>query len=423
MAVTTKPAGRTAPPPLRTAPPAGTNAVAVIKPPRLAFPTEFEKKYEVDIDKWRTLVEAIFPGATTIESVGMALAYCKERKLDIFKRPVHIVSVYSTALRKQVETVWPGINELRSTAMRTQNYAGMDVPALGPMVEHQFDGGKISSWENGSQSYKADPGITMTFPEWCQITVYRSLAGNRVPFPGPRVYWLETYATKGRMTDNPNAMWEKRANGQLEKCAEAAALRRAFPEEIGDDYVPEEIGAFHNHSPVDITGEGSAEVPAAEPKMEDFQKPADKPTPAQMQEETRRKAEFIEKGVKPEDMGVPEPKVIDVVDQNATAPAQQEQPPPLDDIGEMDDDIPADDAQPPPEWALPDRPLVFDRFNKVAAFDDWADPFLDRTNALGAQQFLDFYDGTLVAMDRGKPGTQESAKWLRDKAKAIIEKG
>src|SRR5258708_38102932 len=28
----------------------------------------------------------------------------------------------------------------------------------------------------------------------------------------------------------PNAMWKKRAFGQLEKCAEAMALRRAFPE-------------------------------------------------------------------------------------------------------------------------------------------------------------------------------------------------
>jgi len=36
-------------------------------------------------------------------------------------------------------------------------------------------------------------------------------------------------------------MWAKRPRGQLEKCAEAAALRRAFPEEIGNEYAAEEV--------------------------------------------------------------------------------------------------------------------------------------------------------------------------------------
>ena len=39
----------------------------------------------------------------------------------------------------------------------------------------------------------------------------------------------------------PNHVWERRPDGQLEKCAEAAALRRAFPEELGNEYTAEEM--------------------------------------------------------------------------------------------------------------------------------------------------------------------------------------
>jgi RecT family len=44
----------------------------------------------------------------------------------------------------------------------------------------------------------------------------------------------------GRITDVPNEMWANRPVGQLEKCAEAGALRRAFPEEIGNALTAEE---------------------------------------------------------------------------------------------------------------------------------------------------------------------------------------
>jgi hypothetical protein len=64
---------------------------------------------------------------------------------------------------------------------------------------------------------------------------------QKVLFAGPKVYWEETYAVKKHDDDTPNEMWATRPRGQLDKCAEAAALRTAFPEEIGSDYIPEEV--------------------------------------------------------------------------------------------------------------------------------------------------------------------------------------
>lgn len=251
------------------------NAVAILAAPRLLPPPEnVLATYDVDREGWRTLTESIFPAATTVTSVMMALDYCKRRKLDVFKHPVHIVPIWNSKAGENgkgamVETIWPGINELRTTAIRTGQYAGMDVPVFGPTISEKFEG-KIKKWANGSASWETVTA-DVTFPEWCQITVYRTLGGNRVPFPGPRVFWLETYARLRNDCEVPNSMWEKRANGQLEKCAEAAALRRAFPEELGSDYSIDEIGAFTTHAPTDVTGDGSATTAPLEPKRGDFQ--------------------------------------------------------------------------------------------------------------------------------------------------------
>ena len=165
----------------------------------------------------------------------MALSYCRARNLDPFKRPVHIVPMWSSVAGKMIETVWPGISELRTTAFRTGQYAGMSEPDFGPMVERAFNGRAGRGKSRGQ-----DRSITLLFPEWCRVTITRELNGKERSFVGPKVYWLEAYA-KWADTEVPNEMWANRPVGQLEKCAEAGALRRAFPEEIGNALTAEEM--------------------------------------------------------------------------------------------------------------------------------------------------------------------------------------
>ena len=58
----------------------------------------------VSPEQWRVLTEAIFPNAKTAEAIVLALEYCRARKLDVFKRPVHIVPMWNKQLRREVET-------------------------------------------------------------------------------------------------------------------------------------------------------------------------------------------------------------------------------------------------------------------------------------------------------------------------------
>lgn len=202
----------------------------------------------------------------------MALSYCAARKLDPFKRPVHIVPMWDSQRREMVETVWPGISEIRTTAFRTSQYAGCDEVEFGPMRTETFTG-KV-----GRRGNEEDKSVTVTFPEWGRINVYRILNGQRCKFVSPKVYWLESYGRQGA-SDVPNDMWAKRPSGQLEKCVEAAGLRKAFPEEIGNDYSAEEMAgqvltvdtpaaerAIAPPPPVEVQASIAAPTPATGPQ-------------------------------------------------------------------------------------------------------------------------------------------------------------
>lgn len=229
--------------------------VASFQPPRLPWDDRIAEKFgEIGVSKetWKALVEAVYPEATSVDSVILALSYCRGRKLDPFKRVIHIVPIWDANKRKMVDTIWPGIAEHRTTASRTKQFAGCDPAVFGEMVERSF----IGDVKRG-QEWK-EITVTMAFPEWCSITVYRMVDKQRIAIAGPRVYWEETYARQGRAAV-PNSMWQQRPRGQLEKCAEAAALRRAFPEELGNEYTSDEMaGQERLTSMVDVT-------PPAEP--------------------------------------------------------------------------------------------------------------------------------------------------------------
>ena len=256
VAEQTKPQAQQAPQEARS-----QGSVAIFQPPRIPYHPAIEQRFGVDQAGWRALIDAVWPGAKSADAVALALSYCKARKLDPFKKPVHIVPVWNSALGREVESVWPGIGELRTTAFRTGHFAGCDATEFGPDKAFTFSGrvkaGK-DKWE--------DRTIKLTAPEWAQITVYRIVGGQRFAFPGPRVYFLAAYGRKGK-SEIPNDKWEQMPSYMLEKVAEAAALRKAFPEEMGDMQTAEEM---EGRQVVDIGQGQTVETPPERPQRSQF---------------------------------------------------------------------------------------------------------------------------------------------------------
>jgi phage recombination protein Bet len=170
------------------------------------------------------LQTSLYPGASD-SSVDMVLAYCLASGLDPLAKPVHIVPMWDSKSKSMRDVVMPGIGLYRTNAARTGQFAGMGEPVFGPMVTETL----------GTRE--------CTFPEWCKVTAYRQLPSGHVAEFTAVEYWVENYAIKGGQQQDqaPNAMWSKRVRGQLAKCAQAQALRMAFPEATGAGPTAEEM--------------------------------------------------------------------------------------------------------------------------------------------------------------------------------------
>jgi len=253
---------------------ASGTAIAILEP-RLPYLDEIKARTGLDRAQWQTLTDSVWPSASSVAGVLLALDYCRVRKLDPFKRPVHVVPIYDRTRGCMVDTVWPGISELRTTATRTGVYAGCDEAIFGPDKNHEFVGSSESTDDRTGEVTTTQRKKMMTIPEWCSITVWRIVAGQRVAFPGPKVFWLEAYATAGKNSEFPNEMWSDRARGQLEKCAEAAALRRAFPEELGGEFSFEEMErTAGKEQPIDGAFRVVGDAPPPRPERADFKEQA-----------------------------------------------------------------------------------------------------------------------------------------------------
>lgn len=195
-----------------------------ISKPRLPYHPALQERLDCSASDWRALTDAIFPNAKTVEGVILALTYCKARKLDIMKKPVNIVPMWSRDLKREVETVWPSITETRITASRTGRFGGNDACEFGELTS--------TMWPRRDEDGKENHILVHHF-EWARMTVYLLRGGMRLAVVGPKVYWSETFSSAGKYPW-PNDRWKRAPNQMLEKCAEAAALRRAFPEECGE---------------------------------------------------------------------------------------------------------------------------------------------------------------------------------------------
>jgi phage recombination protein Bet len=175
--------------------------------------------------------------------------------LDPFARQIHMIArkvkVFDGPQDKQGHyetkcTIQTGIDGYRVTAHRAAKREG-------DTLEYED-----TEW-CGEDGVWRDVWLSQRPPAAARVTVLK----NGHPFPGLAIF-AEYVQTKNN--GEPNSMWAKMPAGQLAKCAEALALRKAYPQDFANLYTDEEMGQADNGAPARAgrtTGAGSGGLAAS----------------------------------------------------------------------------------------------------------------------------------------------------------------
>lgn len=155
-----------------------------------------------------TIRQAIFKDCTESE-LKLFLHDCQRQGVHPLDRMIHPTVRTDRKSGKRTYTAITSIDLFRSRAEDTGEYAGNDDP--------------IFSGEPKSVAFKAS------------VTVYKIVKGVRCPFTAT-ARWSEY-----KPEPPGDFMWNRMPCGQLGKCAEALALRKAFPRQLSKLYVQEEM--------------------------------------------------------------------------------------------------------------------------------------------------------------------------------------
>jgi len=184
------------------------------------------KEFGMTANQLSVITNAIAKGAT-VDELRYFMAVAKKAGLDPLTKQIHFVKRKSRNMDgsyTEIASIQTGIDGYRAIAERTNTLAGID--------DATYD-----SEENAH-------------PNKATVTVYRMVAGNRVAFTAS-ARWSEYCQTRTYQGQTkPMGLWEKMPYLMLAKCAEALALRKAFPNDLSGIYTNEEMQQADNQMPI-----------------------------------------------------------------------------------------------------------------------------------------------------------------------------
>ncbi len=191
------------------------------------------------------LIKRTIAVGATNDELQLFLHQAKRTGLDPLSRQIHFVK------RKDKGTIQTAIDGYRLIADRTGKYAGSD--------DYVFDEGLPQYTHMASRRGN---------PTTATVTVYKMCDGIRTPFTATAA-WGEYFPGEAQ-----GFMWKKMPYLMIGKCAEALALRKAFPAELSGIYTNEEM---MQAQPSEVVHASTVEEQADEMRVPNYGPDAGKP--------------------------------------------------------------------------------------------------------------------------------------------------